>query len=312
MNNPRKLTKKEMDEFNNYKIKIKNYHDIIENSSAEHELIKNNYIILYRIVAFNKDKSNLNILKCINRLGQHVYIIIDNGYLPSRSKDLEYNEIDDIYMIPLSIKAGILDCIELQINGIIFDSEGTLCIVKRNNNLLNLEEKTYNLYNETQNIMNECIPHPLLNLSDIKEDPETMLEITDTIIKKIRSEFYNKIIMNLNSFSNNVKNLNNIINEYNNLILEIKNKMDNDFKELEDYDRKYTKFPPTLDENIRNHKLVKYNMKKMNESFLEFVSLNSGLYEENKNLSSIIDKINDLLQFSKNEFSYLGYVKDEN
>ena len=312
MSSPRKLNKKEIEDFTKtYKIEIKNYHDLIENASVEQELIKNGYTIINRMLVIDKDNTQLNYLKCINKLGQYVYILVDNGYLPYREKDLEYREIDESYMLPLSIKTGILDCVDLQVNGIIFDSDGILCIVKRNS-FLNLEEKTYALLGSSQELPNECIPHPLITLSEIKQDANCILEITDTIVKKIRSEFYNKIMSNLDSFSKNIQTLNTIVNEYNKLLTETKSKMENDFIELEEYDRKYTKNPPVLEENKQNHKLVKYNMRKMNEAFIEFVSLNGGLYQENKNVMSIIDKMNDFLQFSKNEFSYLGYVKYEN
>ena len=47
----------------------------------------------------------------------------------------------------------------------------------------------------------------------------------------------------------------------------------------------------------------------MNETFIEFVTLNSSLYEENKNVINIINKMDEFIEFSKRSSNLSDMLK---
>ena len=102
---------------------------------------------LFRILTKTEDGKDINYIKCINKRGQYVYVLYKNGYIPTRNKDLEYVETKESTFIPLSIKAGIMDCAELEICGVAFDCIDSLCVINRDENL-NPIEKTFMILTE--------------------------------------------------------------------------------------------------------------------------------------------------------------------
>lgn len=296
------------------KLEIRNYQTLIETASAEQELIKNEYYPIIRISTSQLEGNNINYVKCINKKGQYVYVIIDNGFLTARSKDLQYMETTEAISIPLSVKCGIVECAELGVTGIAFDCKNSLCIVTRDENL-DTVEKTFKIFGERQNTFiipdGEIIPFPIITLSEIKSNPEEILDICDKIVRKIRKQLFDKIDYNLLAITNNnlalFQNMKETCETLKNTMLQ----MHKTFEELEEYDRIFTDKPPTLEENKNKYKLVKHNLRKMNDSFIEFVKINSKIQEKDRQLTEIAQEIKDFYDFSSKEFSTIGYVKTD-
>lgn len=309
-----KLSLEKLKRQSNEKDKIKNFHELIENFSAEEELAKNDYIYLFKISTINEKGEESIYVKCINKRGQYVYVLIDEGYLPSRNKDLEYLESQESF-IPLSFKAGVLDCAELGVCGVAFDCNNSICVIKLDDTLKPIE-KTFKIVSDRPEKLaiseNEVVPYPIITLGEIKFDPEGILEICDNIVKKIREQFFGKVEKNLEVLKCNVNLMSDKVVKCYKFLLETECKMKDTFEQLEDYDKILTENPPILEENKCKQRSIKYNLRKANESFIEFVNVNSSLYEENKKIVEIISKMDEFLAFCEKEFSYTGYVKSEN
>ena len=122
-----------------------NISEPVKISTPEEELSKNDYIYLFKILTKNTKGEENVYIKCINKRGQYVYVLIDQDYNQNIvfNKDLEYLESQESF-IPLSFKSGVLDCAELGVCGVAFDCTDSICVINFDEKLKPVE-KTFKI-----------------------------------------------------------------------------------------------------------------------------------------------------------------------
>lgn len=287
-----------------------NYYELIENGSVDEELIKNGYNPQEKITIITFDKIEHTYAKCINKLGQYVYVLLENGYFFKTDKDLVYYESDSCN-VNLSDKVGYLNITELQLYGIVFDCKDTLLIINRDENL-NPVERTFRLkdvYNNSN--LTEYFPYPIIKFNEITISSDDILEITNEINQKIRKYILEKMKNNIRSYNNNTCNYQNKVKNYCEYLEEIQSKLSDSFLLLENNYQDFVNHPPKSEKNKESYRLTKFNLYKLNESFTDYSSVIFQLYKENKIINDSLNRLNELIEYSKTEFDNIGYVKSD-
>ena len=164
--------------------------EAVSRLSLEEELMKHGYVPLERIMVGDGCSTTSRYIRARNKVGQVVFILVDTeGYIGVRPQDLTMVESKNANVIPYSIKKGAYDCAQVEVSGVAFDCQNSVCIVTREEN--NLPRETNFVYagrrvDATAVVGDDIISYPVIRLSEIRANPDMVLAGTMAVTSRIQ------------------------------------------------------------------------------------------------------------------------------
>jgi len=306
----------------NNNIEFRNYEGLIKDNNLETELIEKGYAPLSKIIIEKNGNRKTTYIKAINTLGQKVFILIDvNGFTSTNANDMILVESDNATIVPYSLKTGAYDCAKYELCGIAFEcSSDSICVLTRGNNDLKPIEKNFVLINDTKK--NEkygkysdennddlgIMTYPVVLFSEIRENPQAILENTRLVTSRLRNESYISLVDKLKNTNILIDYLTSSFKEFEIIRENIANKLNNALSELEIWNNEYLKNPPLSDENKTKFRLLKHNLVIRNENIETLLRCMKKVTDLNTSIKNITNDISDVVDFSKTEFANVDKV----
>jgi hypothetical protein len=276
----------------------------IMNKTLNDDLFKYEYEPLSLIsIKNNQNISKTCYVKAINNMSQTVYILLDTDNIDNLKSDMTLIESKTNNLLPYSLKSGAVKLAGFDVAGVAFecDKKG-LCV------LLNvIEEDAENIsiveYNyifeeikKPEMYINQdnfyCnISYPVIKMSEIKMNNTMVIDGTDIVIKKLRSNSYNIYNEDLNMLKNSIHTLNLAYEDFINIINDNAYMLKNSMAKLDTWNKHYRDYKPDNDLDNQKFNQIKYNMRLRNDYNIYMLNA-MGKISEQKN---IIDKISNIM-----------------
>lgn len=286
--------------------KDKNLHDLTAHN-IENELSRAGYVVFNKIVVrFENGSKKLQFVKAANNKGQKVYILVDvTSYMSVHANDLIIRENSASNCIPYSYKNGIYNSAVKDVTGVAFEyGSNSICTLILNPDDLNVKETNYTI-NE-KDFCDEkhyhIVAYPIIRLTEIKINPKIILDNTNVVINRIRNNETLYERNELEAQKQSIINLENAFNDIANLFDDVADKLESNFKQLEDWKEIYIKDPP--DEDEYKERFVKLQLKliKRNEDAINLIHIMKQVAEERKKIDAITHNIEEYIRFCQKEF----------
>lgn len=291
---------------------IRDYHGIIEGNSIENELIQLGYAPISRIIVNNAEQEHTKYIKCINKLGQRVYVMIDqHGFTTARGSDLYLHESMDVSIIPYSIKAGSYACAENEVCGVAFEcGNNGICTMIREPQSLEPVESNYIFKTETKTgIITDSdsnISFPVVRLSEIKADKNLVLENTNIVTRKLRNTEYMAMLNELKLAQESFAELQKSFSEYNDMRETAGSMINRTLTQLEGWNEEYLRQPPTTDEGRETFKRIQHNLSYRNNCITTLLLSMRKIAELRFKVLEISSTIEEITSMCNKEFAHLA------
>lgn len=288
---------------------------VIETEKAEDVLTNYDYIPLTTII-INDNKNNFKnkYVKAINKMGQKVYILIDND-----NKNLNYDlilmETNNGNTIPFSLKNGSLNLAGMDVSGIMFECDKNgLCllenVVNENNENMSTLESNYKLVEDNKKssiIENDggYLNYPVVKLSEIKINNNLVIESSNNVTKKLRNISYKNNLEELYNMYDSIENLQKTQNQLFNIIKNNSKNLKETIETLEDWNRYYIENPPETEIDIKKNNNIIHNLRIRNDYINYIICGMNQISEYIPKINEINDTMNDYINFYEEEFENL-------
>ena len=181
-------------------LEIKDYAGLVQ-GNYETELLKSGYAPLGKIIATKDDGTEVEYIKAINSMGQKVFVLLDEpGFMNSTISSLSMRSAPNAELVPYSIKIGASKCAGLDVCGVAFECGDSVCVLERHDRDLTPRETTFKVIHSsepevgkmqvTKENMVETVALPIVRLSEIRVNPDTVLENTNIVTRRLRNQEY--------------------------------------------------------------------------------------------------------------------------
>lgn len=286
---------------------------ITENSSYNNLAINNmenelnilGYKILGKIVVNDLNgHKHIKYLKVINKKCHKLFIYVDIiGYSSVQSTDMVINETESGNSLSYSIKNGACNCMGNDVNGIAFEyGTNSICTLVRENNNVNLVESNYSFINLQNNNENNITSYPIIRLSEIKVNPEIVLENTDTVIRRLRTAEDSNERNELNNTHCSLELLNEAFIDFNDSCNEVTDKLVISLNQLKEWNDIYLNDPPCDDEYKEKFQKLQCKLTNTNDDVLKLIYIMKRVASKKRELEKITAEVKELTCFMNKEF----------
>lgn len=311
-------------EIMNREFEAKNYHGIISNSGIENELLQFGYQPKNKVIIKDTDgNKRTQYIKTINKKGQKLFVIIDsNGYTTSRSSDLYLIESLSCDSVPYSLKTGAYNLVGKDASGVAFEcGSKSMCFVVRepdelkpremnytyddhsmNQNASSLSSGSQSSTCEFQDLKSHIMTYPVIRLTEIRANPDLILQNTDIVTRRLRNEEYKGVLNELSVTHNGIDKLNLAFNKFNNLQINVADKLYKVVDKLEILNSRYTNNPPFTDDDKDTYSKIQLDLIKKNENITLLLRAMKKIADCHHEINDITKRINDMTEFCEKEF----------
>ena len=293
---------------------IRNYQGLITNSSIEMELINLGYSPVSKIVIKDTKKQYI---KAINKNGQTVFISIDtNGYTTTRTSDLTLIESSKSSIIPYSMKTGAYECAKKDVSGIAFVcGSDSVCVLARGEQDLTPTESNFVFVEKAGEVAAETegsiVPYPVIKLSEIKANPELILENTDIVTRRLRNTAYQNYLKELSLEQTSIENLSHAFNKFDMMKNTVAVKLNSTLTQLEEWNTIYINKPPATDELKAKYRQLQFNLTQRNEGVATLLRSMKKVADLRFEIDTISKTINDMTEYCEKEFENIDYAMSD-
>jgi hypothetical protein len=187
--------------------KYADYSEMMQ-SSLEKELLDLNYAAIQKMIIDDPNRKEL-LVKAFDLNGNLVYVRVSQfGFVGDKNNRSLITLGEDAELIPLSVRLGAYECTKKLICGVAFECNNSVCVVKDSeiddptptttNYALIGNEDIEVLFTNHQDTLYHVLP--IINLEDIKSDPKTILEYTQSIVIVLRKIVWSQLVKDANYF----------------------------------------------------------------------------------------------------------------
>lgn len=296
-------------------IKIKDYKGIVESEgSVEVDLLKRGYSPKSKVVVMD-DKGGAygDYVVATNRLGQTVYVKLDSeGYVSVQPQDLTMVEGKTATIIPLSVKTNMMSCAGLDVCGVAFECEGGICTLTNDAESLTPKETTLIIVGKQEEktvvVEDGLLAHPIVRMSDIKANPDLVLENTDKATRTMRNAAYQHALADVSSLEKSVSSLNKEASRLKSQHSQFSNSLSRSSDELIEINRKFLKSPELVSTNSEKYELVMFNLKQRAQMVLDLLSYMKAASELRKKIEILTAELALLNKEAQKRFEGVEYV----
>lgn len=288
--------------------------EIKMDEEVEKELLKYGYIPLNTITIQNDDNEiTLTYIKALNKLGQKVYILIDEKEY-NLTSDLSMVETKQGSMLPYSLKSGAMKMAGMD-TGVAFecDKKG-LCVL--NNTMNDCDENisvvesnfTFLEPKDTGTVVENfgChLSYPVVNLSEIKTNDMLVLQGTSCVTQKLRNAAYHTYQSELNCFQESINKLQESYTYFNGLVQTNAAKLNENLAILEEYNAYYLQNPPCNECDIKKYKLIKHNLRLINDYITYLLCGMKNIADNKTTIDNLTSNICDFSAFFEEQLDSL-------
>lgn len=308
-------------EIMNSQFVIKDYQGVISNASLENELINSGYAPISRIVvASDNGDKRTQYIKAINKNGQKVFVQLDvSGYTSARSTDLTFVESNKATIVPYSIKTGAMNCVGNNTCGVAFEcGNDAVCVLSRgadDKNDMQPKEANY-VYVEkhapsSMVIESEgsTIAYPVVRLSEIRANPDLVLENTNIATRRLRNSSYEALLSDLSNTQKSIVKLWQEFSHFDQARYNNATKLNASLTQLELYNDKYNEILNSsenkqivlTDEEKDRYRLIQHNLMIRNDSIVSLLKAMKKVADKHSEMERITKEIRDITEFLNRE-----------
>jgi hypothetical protein len=284
---------------------IKDYQGIVAKSALENELLHAGYVPLTKIV-IQKDK--IQYIKALNKKGQKVFILLDvNGYITTRSTDLTLIESDKAPLVPYSLKMGAVDCAGMEVAGVAFEcGSNSICILSRDPEDLTPKEANFVFIEQKDITCNrQMMAYPIIRLSEIRANPNMILENTDLVTRRLRNASYKILLDDLQTFDKSINELKMNFDIFMSTREKDASRLNRTLNQLDQWNEVYMTHPPTTDDFKERYRNLQFNLSQRNEYIELLLCSMKKVADLRTEIESISKTISEVTDFFNKEFTYL-------
>ena len=299
-------------------LEIKDYSSIISNASIENELFNLGFVPLYKIIVKENGNKKVEYIKSISKMGQGVFIQIDDGegYFISKPTDLVMVQSKNARAIPYSIKQGILECAANGTCGVAFVcGSDSICVLSSTNDLTPKEanftlERKNNEIDKTASLEMEgsIVTYPVVKLSEVRVSPKEVTDLVDLSTQSIRNQTYNTLNDSLEEQRQLIDDLKFSFEEFVDQKDKVIDKLTETLQQLTEWNKIYVQSPPLLDKGIENLELTQKGLVQRNESVIKIFGGISNILSFNPMLKSMISEFQNMKENFREETNSLDFI----
>jgi hypothetical protein len=286
-------------------------------ADVEQILLKNGYIPLNTIRVQNDKKDLISTyIKAVNSLGQKVYILLDKDDTSVLDADLTMVEIKNGALLPYSLKSGAIKMAGMDSAGVAFECDkGGLCVLsnvmEEQNENLSVVESNFTFLeskcNDNTIIENfGChLSYPVITMAEIRVNNCLVLQSTSNITHKLKNAAFHAHAQELQCFTDSVANLQTVYATFNGIVQNNVIKLNETLTTLEEYNAYYTKNPPCNECDVKKYKLIKHNLRLVNDSITYLLCGMKSIAENRNKIETIICDMNDFSTFFEEQLASL-------
>jgi hypothetical protein len=299
---------------------IKDYQGIVAKSALENELLHAGYVPLSKIVIQDSEGNRkIQYVKALNKKGQKVFILLDvNGYITTRSTDLILIETNKAQVVPYSLKMGAVDCAGTEVCGIAFEcGSSSLCVLSRDPEDLTPKETNFVFIEQNETALGIIIPtehiehtgqimaYPVIRLSEIRANPNLILENTDLVTRRLRNTSYKILVDDLKSFDKSIEELRTNFDTFMSTREKDATRLNRTLNQLDQWNEIYMIHPPTTDDFKERYRNLQFNLSQRNEKIEILLRSMKKVADLRTEIDSISKTITDITEFFNKEFTYI-------
>lgn len=261
---------------------IKNFTDILNDTSIEGKLYEHNYDIINKATLGNSG----DYLMAHNKDGIKVYVLLDqSGILLSRKNDVKYENTTPF--LPNSIKNGILNGVQNMSSGAALVCDNGICTLLYDENL-NVKEENFG-----ENLGEEQYPlaYPIVRLSEIVNDPIGIDFSIASANKNLINNTFSILNNELQELVDEVKELNYCVNLAKNVINNKSYILENGINKVSTINQQFNKNPPTCDEEREYADNINKILKSKHDQVQTLITIMQKVVNEKNNIRKICEKI---------------------
>lgn len=299
---------------------IRDYQGIIANASIENELLNSGYVPMSRIVVQDDSgQRQTQYIKSINKKGQKVFILVDaNGYTTARASDLTLVETHPVSIVPYSLKVGAYECAGTDVCGVAFEcGSDAVCMLTRGKDDLSPKEATFVFVEQSAptigSIQTEgsVMTYPVIRLSEIRANPELVLENTDVVTRRLRNSAYQIELQELDEAQQAISRLDEAFSRFNAIRENAAMKLTRTLQQLEEWNEIYLSNPPDTDDLKDRYRRLQSNLTQRNEGISNLLRLMKRVSDKRTEIELITDEINELSDLAEREFATVEYATSD-
>lgn len=261
---------------------IRNFTDILNDTSIESKLFQNNYSVINKATLGNSDQY----LMAHNKDGIMVYVLLDqNGILLERPNDVSYKNANPF--LPNSIKNGIMNGVQNMAAGAALVCDNGICTLLYDEES-NVSEKNFGDISEEDQYPSA---YPIIRLSEIVNDPVgTNFGIAMTN-KNLVNNSFSILNAELEELYSEVKELSNCVNQVRKTIFNKSLDLEKSINKISVANNYLIRNPPEHDDEREYAEKLSEMSKIRHDQIQTLLAIMQKVASEKRNIKAITEKI---------------------
>ncbi|HSW77053.1 MAG TPA: hypothetical protein VLG50_08395 [Candidatus Saccharimonadales bacterium] len=281
---------------------------VVDVVNIEDELTKYGYHVIKTILV-KKESCQKTLIKANNKLGQYVYIIIDDISVVSTTHHVTMNDTTTT-IIPYSVISASMTLAGMDVCGIIFEcQESGLCLLENvlSDDNLTVVESNYLIDQNTK--PDHCyINYPIVKLSEIRVNNDLVLEGTTIVTNRLRTDTYDAYYQNLINVQHAITHFNGSYQRLFDLFKIEAIKLKDTLKMLESWHMHYINHPPQNDIDIQKSNSILKQILIRNEYVERLLCTMMRISEYESQMNQLTEQVNEYHDTFNKLFTKLDFV----
>lgn len=286
------------------------YDDLIAKASIENNLSEHGYTLLNRLVITDSEQGKAQYLKTVNKYGQVVYVLVDvEGFTTTKDTDLMLTECDS-NPLPHSLKVGACDLARNDVYGIVLESGTDMISVISRDEDLQVNERSYT-FTSPRESFSDVLTYPLIRLSELRSCPDLVLEMADTVTRRLRNAAYTSVQKQLQEELKSAEALFVALSNFAEVSTHVASKLAQTVQLLDEWNKIYIETPPVTDEGKEKYRKLKFNLAHRNAATTSLLHSMKLVSEHKKTLDRITTQVAEVTDVVARQFANVEYVLEE-
>ena len=282
----------------------------------EAQLMKYGYIGMSTVLMKDEDGNVKNkYVKAINKMGQKVYIHIDDLHDKNFDCDLTLVETKQGSILPYGVKTGAMKLAGLDVSGVAFEcQDNNMCMLENvmndndenmsivESNFTFLEERTIGTVVENYGCF---LNYPVVKWSEIKVNNALVLEGTNIVTRKLRNHAFKAYNEDLMCLQESINCMQKSFADLVTLFEQDAIKLTETLSTLEKWNMHYQNNPPCEPCDIQKSNLIVHNMRIRNDYIGYLICAMKKVASSKDEIDKLTANMNEFRDFFDEQFASL-------